>query len=312
MPKAALIFIFNHKFEANVKVLTQYYGSRFSNLRFLMPFATEEDPRVFRVFENGYTFGGHIAQASSLYDIPDVTHFIFLGDDLILNPAITESNLVDMIGLEPGEGYIKNLVPIDTIRHRWPHSIRNTRKLDDPGFSYLAEVPGAADALTLFRKMGLEFKSPWPRTSQDWVWMSKTMPNRMKSEWLGNLKRLGRKSSYPLLAGYADLVVIPSERVAAFAHFCGVFSAMNLFAEVAVPTSTALACKHVKTELVLGEHFMDEHAARTHNVRLRGQELWYEAVEEYAQKLDYNWERFIGEFPEDTLYFHPIKLSKWK
>lgn len=40
--------------------------------------------------------------------------------------------------------------------------------------------------------------------------------------------------------------------------------------------------------------------------------LWKEAdVNELGEKYSWNYKKLIDDFPEDKLYLHPVKLSKW-
>lgn len=309
--KAGLVFVFNHKFEKNIARLEEYYGERFSSRTYLMPFSSLTDPKVVSVVENGRTFSGHIAQGKHAYCQPDVSHYVFLADDLILNPKLNEESLIDQLELTASSGYTKSMVSADSIRFHWPHSITAKRALEKPFFDFESELPDAVAAEKKIRSLGLSLERPWPRTRQDLRWMLVTFPFVMSSLWLPNLLSIGVASKYPLVSGYSDFVIVPCDAVEKFAHYCGVFAAMDIFAEIAVPTALALACKDIRTELPLGAHFMDN--PRTNQERRwKGIELWVKEIEQFAVSRGYNWAELIGEFPEDALYVHPIKLSQWR
>jgi hypothetical protein len=142
--------------------------------------------------------------------------------------------------------------------------------------------------------------------------MAITFPHRIPTWWLQNIAWLGRRSAYPLLAGYSDFIVVPRSAMKAFAHYCGVFAAMNMFAEVGVPTALALACNSIKTELLQGHHFVDLPLKRSPDATMRGIELWGQEIQPFEEALNYSWKRLLESFPTDVLYYHPIKLSKWK
>jgi hypothetical protein len=326
MRKAGLVFVFNHRFEKNVPKLKAYYLPRFSNLHFLMPFYSGCEVDITRVIENGWSFSGHIAQGAASYNVPGVTHYVFLGDDLILNPSLDQSNLPNLLNLEPGAGYIKSLVPADNIRFRWPWAIYATRALQSATFNYRSELPEAGNALQKFSEMGLAFNDPRPNWRRDRKWLEVPMPHTdlrsfhrnlyavplYISSVLRHISSIGHRSPYPILAGYSDFVVVPAESVQLFAHYCGVFAAMNIFAEIAVPTALALACSSVQTELPLNEHFMDKPVSSSGCSPFHGTEIWDAEVELFCKKYDYSWSRLIGEFPPNNLYYHPVKLSMWK
>ena len=325
MNKAALVVIFNHRYEKNIPKLEEYYGSRFQHRSYLVPFAPTESDQILRVVENGWCFSGHIAQAATRFKVADVTHYVFAGDDLILNPALDQTSILDALCLDESSGYIKSLSSADRVRFGWPWSIYAYNSLRNAKYDYKRELPTAEQAKARFERMGLTFPTPVPRKG-DTKWLHYPAKVRTLKELYWNLKLLPdyigsltnfllsmrKPSSYPLLAGYSDFVVVPAKDLDLFAHYCGVFAAMNMFAEVAVPTALALACDTVKTEIVMGGHFADPKPSRVAGLRWHGLELWEGEIGTFAQSLQYSWEAFIKHFPDDALYTHPVKLSQWK
>ena len=104
-----LVHLFNHRFEKNLPVLERIYAGRFPDRHVLMPFASNPGPGISRVYELGRNFSGHIAQGARDFVDPRFTHYVFAGDDLLLNPQLHAGNLVEALSLQPGEAYIKNL-----------------------------------------------------------------------------------------------------------------------------------------------------------------------------------------------------------
>jgi hypothetical protein len=101
-----------------------------------------------------------------------------------------------------------------------------------------------------------------------------------------------------MVMGYSDLIIVPQAAMAQFCHICGVFAAMRLFAEVAIPTAMALSCERVVRRPDVGRPTL---------------EIWSEPqVEELCRKADYQIDRVFPTLGSDLLYVHPIKLSKWK
>ncbi len=326
MSKAALVVIFNHRYEKNVARLEEYYGPRFSHRYYLMPFATSDQANVVRVIENGWCFSGHIAQGVSRFRSDDVTHYVFLGDDLILNPALNESNLVESLRLGQDAAYIKSLASADEVRFRWPWSMYASKSLNAAKFDYTKELPTIEEATRKIKEIGITFTKPFPQWRRDRKWLKLPFPHRKLRElhWNfkffvpylasvgGYLRSIGKPSVYPLLAGYSDFLVVPAKSIDLFAHYSGVFAAMNMFAEVAVPTALALSCSSVETELVIGDHFADPGARRTSISPLHGVELWEGEIQTFCKAHDFSWSRLLEEYPEDVLYYHPVKLSVWK
>jgi hypothetical protein len=94
-----------------------------------------------------------------------------------------------------------------------------------------------------------------------------------------------------------------------FYHYCGVFAAMNLFVELALPTAMVLSAKEIVTE---------------NDLELRGKALWPDggqrlngdlepAYGDYEELAGYNFnlKQLLDNFPETYIYLHPVKLSKW-
>lgn len=306
-----LVHLFNHRFEANLPVLGRIYAARFPDRHVLMPFASHPEPGISRVYELGRNFSGHIAQGARDFTDPRFTYYAIAADDLLLNPRLHAGNLVAELGLAPGEGYIKNLVAADALRDDWIWAgeaaahFRRYRKAVD-----LADLlPPAAAMREKWATWGLQL----PRRAGG-GWSGKlrrhwTHPRQSVWAWLEGLTMRGQSADYPLLSGYSDFIVVPAEAMERFAHYCGVFAALDIFAEMAVPTALALACDRVRTELPLGRHLHDGGSGEG---GMTGVELWREADHaRLAWLLDRDLDGLIEAFPSDWLYLHPVKLSRF-
>lgn len=314
-PNVCAIFLFNHRYEKNLAVLETLYAGRFSNRHYIMPFSRVKAPNVSAVFEMGHNFSGHLAQAARDFVRPEYTHYVIIADDLLLNPALGEANLLESLGLGADEGYIKNLASADALRMvwSWPSEVtiafrRNRKALD------LGELlPSAGEAQQKFESMGIRFPSPGPHGLGE-IWSGyRAAGRRSRASFLRALSLRGRRSDYPFVSGYSDFLVIPAGAIEDFVRFAGTFAALNIFAEIAVPTALALACRSVRTELPLNTHFVgpiDERA--TPSPKLRGIELWNEQdTMQYAEMLGGTLDHLTDRFPPDWLYVHPVKLSRY-
>jgi len=313
-PASALtaVFLFNHRYEQNVAKLERLYSSRFSTRKYIMPFASRNDEQVARVYETSWNFSGHIAQAGHSIMVPGTTHYVFIADDLILNPRLNEGNLLETLSVGKSDGYIKSIASIDTMRYHWWRSLPETINLDgrDPGFDWRSEIPSAAEAQKKFEQLGVVFRKLKPRSVREFRWATTRFPRMIGAGAM--LRYAGKRTSYPLIYGYSDFLVVPAAAMERFVHYCGVFAALNCFAEVAVPTALALACDALVTELEPNEHF-EEPARRCANVQLKGLELWGEkAISAFAKPFDQRFDHLISGFPEELLYVHPVKLSRFK
>jgi hypothetical protein len=313
---ASAVFIFNHRFERNIGKLDEIYGERFPKRTYLMPFARSERADVCRITESSWQFSGHVAQGAAAFIDDEATHYVFISDDLILNPRIDAWNIARELSLDASTGYIKSLAPLDSVRYQWhrslPASIALRRNGD--GFDWRAELPPEEEARAKFAGMGLQdHPSKMRSLSEAKHALTKLLPaaGYLAAPWA--VKLHGKPSDYPLLMGYADFFVVPAEAIRRFTHYCGVFAALDIFAEIAVPTALALAVDLVKTELKPGERFNDPLAARQPDFEWQGIEFWDPAeTPVFAARFGNDRDRLMKEFPEEYLYVHPVKLSQWR
>ena len=296
-----LVVVFNHRFEANLPRLRALYRGRFSTVRFLVPFYREGDPDVVPVFESSATFQGYFAQAQRHLAAEGISHFVFVADDLLLNPAIHEGNLHTYFRLRPDGGYTKYLEPFSSLTARWTHFNRTLRELRfDEFVNARAELPPREEAAARLAAHGLTVRplgwrnldappGPWTDRAREWL----------TALWLLRRRRdEGGELPYPLLMGYADLLVVPAPAMAEFCHLCGVFAAMGIFVECAAVTALALAVPQISLERDLDQ---------------QGLELWSDADREaFWKRYGARLPDLIADFPERCLYVHPIKLGHWQ
>lgn len=312
--KICALFMFNHRFERNLPMIERVYGNRFSHRHILMPFASNPGPNISRVYELGRYFSGHIAQAARDFVRDDFTHYVVIPDDLLLNPSLNENNIIERLNLGVGEGYINNLIAADALRYSWPWAGeaagafgRNAQGIDLKGL-----LPPADEARSRFEKMGIIFPGR-PGPGSRWRRLA-AQPTAARARWayVYTLSLLGRSSPYPLLAGYSDFLVIPAAAIDKFVHYCGVMAALNIFAEIAIPTALALSADRIKTELVRNRHFRGPAAPRTDPAGLKGVAFWKAAdFVPYNDLLSKPLDELLAAFPEDVLYLHPVKFSNY-
>ena len=295
-----LVVVFNHRFDQNLPRLRALYRGRFAAVRFLVPFYRGDDPDVVPVFDSSATFQGYFAQARRSLEAEGFTHYVFVADDLLLNPAINEGNLHVHLRLQPEGGYTKYLKPFSSMTSRWTHFNRTLRALRfDEFVNARAELPPREEAVARLAAHGLKCQplgwrnleaspGPWRHRIKEWATAWSLIRRRPE----------GRGLPYPLLMGYADLLVAPASALPEFCHLCGVFAAMDLFVECAAPTALALATPHLTLERDLDQ---------------QGLELWSDADRaafwnRYSARLP----ELLQNFPARCLYVHPIKLPHWQ
>ena len=101
----------------------------------------------------------------------------------------------------------------------------------------------------------------------------------------------------PLIEGYSDFILVPSQSLKRFCHYCGIFSAMNIWVDAAIATALVLSSEKIRTE-------------KDHSYK--GTEIWNEdelvlKTASSKNKLD----QITKLFDKDEFYIHPIKLSKF-
>lgn len=301
--KICFVNVFNHKYERNVPKLEKIYQGRFSDIYHIMPFYQGAAPNVIPVYESSYRFEGYLAQSlGRLYD-EKYTHYVFSADDLILNRRLTDHNLLEELGLGPDTAYIKMLSVFSQVSFGWPQFgptvMALSRALRESFVACQEELPSADEALARLEAHGIQIPEVgWQHLKHPTLGY-RYNPRDLISGLLFLLRRRrGNRIPYPLLQGYSDFVIVPTGAIKPFCHLCGVFAAMSLFVEVAIPTALALSCRHIVTE------------AQT---PWRGVELWdADRVAAIAESNDFQVARVLDGFNEHQLYLHPIKLSRFK
>ena len=298
--RIGLIIIFNHAFEANLPRLDALYANRFAGVHYLMPFYCGPRADVSPTFQSSHQFQGGIAEAGRTITAGGYDHYLFVGDDLILRGDLNESTITSALGLDANTGYIKELLPLGKTKRDWTHALSALRALKKNRFvefeAWLPDRRAAEEQLRAARVAApdLHARELWPRLWQSWR-------HDRKPVFLDNLlyvmhhHRCGLPR-LPLLAAYSDLVAVPAAAMTSFCALCGVFAAMGMFVEVAIPTALALSCQRVHTEADIARH---------------GREIWDAAeCETLLATHHFSLESLLDAMPSELLYIHPIKLSR--
>ena len=306
MSRVALVLVYNHRYDGNIEVLERLYGGRFRDIYHLVPFYSGNRPNVIPVYGSSYYFQGYVAQGLRHYFREETEHYLFVADDLLLNPVVNEENYAAHLGLGPGACFLPAFYQFHLIdRGFWMHVEKAYRwTVEAPGVEARPHLPSYEEALERFRRNGLDlrplrFGQVWdlPRTARGWIEKALRDPGLCLS-FLGSL--VGRKSyflSYPLVGGYSDLFAVSSDAIREFCQYCGVFAATDLFVEHAIPTALALAAKSITVESEL---------------KLRGKALWTAAEMKELDRYAGSLRALVEQFPADRLYLHPVKLSRWR
>ncbi len=307
MNKVALIIIYNHRYDKNIDVVEKLYGSRFKHIYHLMPFYDGNRENVIPVYENSRYFQGYIAQGLKSFFSKSYSHYIFVADDLILNPEINEKNYKKRLKLKRDSSFLPNFISLHEAK-RWArvgNAYRYCAKVK--GLEIEGQFPTYDEAYKRFADFGLQIKAlKYQQISRFPDIISKRVPIgsslfRTLLLYLSHLiSKINPKKyhlSYPLVGSYSDFFVVSSCSIRKFSHYCGVFAATNLFVEVAIPTALVLTSKNIVTE---------------NDIKFRGKALWTKEDYKILDKFDNKLENLLENFPKEKLYLHPIKLSKWE
>ena len=305
--EVALIITYNHRFDKNLDVLEAVYANRFSNIFHLMPFYEGSKPNVIPVYENSRYFQGYLAQGLSDYYDEKYEHYIFIADDLMLNPIISEQNYKEIFNLDEKTAFITALEELHQRLvwwERFPEAYRFSPK--KKGLEAVTELPTYAEAIEKFAAHDLAIRALSFNQIVRYI--------RPKLEILKSIEKFKRyvrcvystfglilrkkyyHLSYPLIGSYSDIVIVPGKNIKTICHMCGAFAAMELFVELALPTALVLGSEKVVVDS---------------DLELHGKALWVKSelksLEIYVRSLS----NLLSNFPEGQLYVHPIKLSEW-
>lgn len=300
--KVCIVVVFNFAYPQNIAAIRRIYGQKFSRVCFLMPFVETHDEEVIRVYDSSYRFGNFFAQGLAGFYREEYSHYVFVADDMVLNPALNEGNLREIFGLSENSSFITSIQTINQGNLDWPHLLNALRTIHLPNkyVNIWDQLPSRAEAVSRLAEHGLP--ATGMRLGQLRGLKQKHVRHRLIKAavflYVYRKSLNASKPAYPLASGYSDLLVVTKSAIKQFCHYAGLLSSFGLFAEVAVPTALALSAAHVAT------------AATTH---LRPGDMW--TSEDFAA-LEQRYEKDLGallaRFPEDKLFLHPVKVSRWK
>lgn len=307
MAKPCLIIIFNHRYDKNIPILRQIYSPRFSNIYFLVPFYDGDDPFVIPVYESSFYFQSFFAQGFHRFFREEFSHYIFTGDDCLLNPTVNETNYLEQTGLPVDADFIPGFIEFHKLENGgWWHTqkavdfFKNRR-----GAEIQRELPSKEEALARFRRHGV---SAEPLTGRNifgtkkishlsW-WQSRLYKEfHLRVKWKKFWKNGKIEPPYPSVGSYSDMFIIQKETIREFCRYCGVLASVGLFVEIAIPTSLLLSSRKIVQE----KDFF-----------LQGKALWLAPeIEAVEKEFNRSLTQLMQGFPSGQLYIHPVKLSKW-
>ena len=291
MEKIAVFIVYNHRYDKNIPILDKIYDGRFSYVYHLVPFYDGNKENVFAVYDSSYYFQNYIAQAYQHIKDKDFTHFLVVADDMIINPSINENNIFEKMGISRSDCYISRLSILQERKNFWKWTIEALKyKVKQPGVEVKNELPAKEEAEKRFGYHNLPIgKIPFKRIL--------TRDFRMFYNRIIRKLPFSLTLDYPLVGGYSDIFFLTNKEMPDFCKYCGAFAATKLFVEIAIPTALVLTADTIKLDK---------------DIKLKRGDIWSDDIEKIKIKYDQNLDKLIKEYPEETLFIHPIKLSQWK
>lgn len=301
MGKTCLVIIFNHRYDKNISKLRRLYKERFGGLFFLVPFYSGDDADVIPIYESSFQFSGYLIQAYHRLMECDADYFLFTGDDCIINPRINEDNAESELKLFGNEAFVPRIwAELNSPgRFGWAHAREVSMPFRSRAVRWKSELPPFEEAM---KRFALFYQREYEREYTDAFfagkleWESETEYFMSIAEFLRS-NGDSRKILYPLSGGYCDIFAIKRERLFSIARINGIFSAMNLFVEVAFPTSVVL---EIPREKVCTVNDLPDYFSKV---------VWSEKEKEELQSQFDSVNDLIKKWPEDALFMHPIKVS---
>lgn len=294
MNKIALLIIYNHRFDRNIPVLNKIYKGRFSHIFHIIPFYDGNEENVIPVYESSYQFSGYVSQAYTHLKGKGFTHYFVVADDMVINPKIDELNFWDQTGISIDSCYISSFISFQTRAVNWERTVEALAyNIYGKGAEISNIIPKVEEAAERFKHHNL----PIGTVPLKYVYKNVRQNGLLNLyEKLRLLKRKGHLT-YPLVGGYSDIFLITADVMDKFTLYCGAFAATRLFVEIAIPTAMALACEKIQFNK---------------DVKLKQMALWSTDDYKLLAKFNYSLSALNEDYPENILFIHPVKLSKWK
>jgi hypothetical protein len=162
MNKICLIVMYNHNFEANIDRIEKLYKDKFNDIFHLIPFYTGDKENVIKVYGSAYQFNEYFIQGANKFVNDKFSHYVFVADDIIMNPEFSQDNIIEKLNLDANSGFIYNCRPMayETL-FCWDWSYSSIRHMffNKSGCEYQKFVPSLQDAQKRFEKHGLPSKN---------------------------------------------------------------------------------------------------------------------------------------------------------
>lgn len=299
MTKIALLVLYNHRYDKNIPRIEELYKGKFSHIYHVVPFYDGNKENVLPVYESSYQFQSYIAQAYQQLqkdaDRDKFTHYLIIADDMIINPTITENNLFNFTGIDESSCFITDFRDIMENMNVPLYCL-----IDKKGCEVKAILPVVEEAKQKIRSRGLFIAS-----SQKIGFLAKYIFHwlfrfKIKKVLMGLYLLLNKKKRtlYPVIWGYSDILILTKEVMKNFCTYSGCFAACNIFVEQAIPTALILSASKITVSNQINKDVVTQ--------------LTINQRKELGKKYKFKLSDLIRNYPSNTFFIHPIKLSQWK
>ena len=295
MDKVCLVVIFNHRWDTNISKIKSIYKDRFDNIKILMPFYDGNEGDVIPVYESSFQFQGFLIQAYEQLASTGADYYFFVSDDMVISPEINQENVLSILKMNNKDVFFPGISPLNSLNgFSWSHSRYSSRPFFHKSTQWQNSLPDKEKALKLFEAF---FAEKYPDEYEDIFFGDADKEN--VEEFVA---RNGgtRTIPYPLARGYSDIFMISRRKLLSVSRTCGVFSAMNLFVEIAIPTSFVL-------------NVDKENTVDLEEIGYIGKTFWgSEEINAFETRCQNSLKKLYDEWDEDALFYHPVKFSRWK
>lgn len=260
-------------------------------------------PDVITVFGHSHLFYSYFVQAYPHYR-GEFSHYVFVADDLILNPSLNESNICERLCCGPESSFLKRVFSL-AAGATWARSHGYARSIYTPAVDLRGCLPSEDFLSGVFSKHGI---LPLRELGTHFEWVAdkhalarRLLPARVYSSLcrctLRSSKLQPRHLEYAAGA-YSDFLVVSAQSIESFLYYCGIFTGISLFAEIAIPTAL----------LYTGRPLVSEN-----EIDLKGVETWTpesNLTSEFDHMGSFSATDYFSRHPSH-LYVHPIKLSRF-
>lgn len=304
--KTVACVLFNHPYAKNIPIIQEAMKSRFDEVYFVVPNMQLDAANVIVSYRGSYSFQGLIVDACETLLRSQGDYFFFIQDDVVLNPKFTGADLIKRLKIDEGGAFLPGTRTLGgpynwhyaLLSHIWklfyPTNIFSGSGVEN----WLSLLPPADVAFReLESKYGFAF-TPIDRAdpiSPKYASVLDPVANQaLNIAILNGLFSTAHEQSkitlpFPFLFAMSDFFAVDRNTLKNAKHMLGVFSAMQLFPEFAIPTALHLtACK------VMHSGDTGLHA------------IWLVANDRESLTFD----PIVREFENNKLLLHPVKISQ--